>query len=250
MSTIREQLDAVKIELDLTQKAENAKHTIQEVQEIASKLDSSSELLREQSHLLGNLRALPDGALNGIGWKTIRQSTVQTRKCLDVVTRRWRTEGHNVRQGNDLVSLENGSKKLSERMDSELRNAWSVWVMSLAKVSALDEPILESQARIPGQVQICNDFRKVQTTFHEFTAQLPSNSSDIQAIVRATQRMADLKGKMIFDWPKDVQAFLKALDTNPQKRVGLHQLTPEILVWLNKHGWGGQFNVSRTQERA
>ena len=250
MSTIRAQLEAVKVELNLAKKAENAKHTIEEIQEITNKLDSATEMLDEQVCLLDTLRALPDGALQGLDWKTIQKSSLQIRKGLEVVTRRWETEGHNVRQGNDLVTFENNSKKLSERIEMELRHAWTGWVSALAKASALDEPMLESQARIPGQGQLCADFRKIQKTFHDLTSRLPSQRSDIQAITKATQRMVALKGSMSFNTPEDVLDFLKAFDSYPQRRVGLHQLTPEVLAWLNKHGWGGQFSLSRNQERA
>lgn len=245
METLNKQIALLEEQLQLNQKADDARHILGEYKAIFDPLSKVDSSLKTVLDYYKTLQVLPEDAPKKMAFSgEVKDAAKKTIFILKAFTERWKKEEHEARQGNDLANAKQSLESLSLFCQGEVERCWLGWVNFLESLVRLEEVLLQSQKNIPGMEEIFSGFVKARSRFRELVEELPTDPDVIYELKILREKMIKLKGKMNFDLPQDVSIFFKDLDIYNSK-VSLSSLTPGVLKWLSENNMLGEFVVSR-----
>ena len=245
MATLNEQIVLLEEQLKLNQQANEARHILGEYEAIRSPLSKVDSSMRTMFDHYQVLQVLPEDAPEKMVFsEEIKKVAKKALFDLQALTERWKAEGYEVRQGNDLALVTEELKTLVFSCAAEVNQCWQSWTDSLKILVSLEDILLQSQKNIPGLEAIYQAFVKAINRFRELVSEFPQDAETIVELQRLSARMHELKGNMRFDLPDDVASFFKELD-NLNRKVSLSVMTSDVFEWLRSHNLLDAYIVSR-----
>lgn len=247
MSTLKQQMQTLRTQLDLSRQSGEAQYIIHEYREIFNRLQGPLLQLRTIQRQYQAMRSLSDDAPKKIEISEIINSLAKvSTDDLRKFVHRWQEEDYKVRQGDDLANVEASLNGLIKAFKEDISICWNEWIEQITSKSGIEDVLLESQKNIPGSEDIYIKYVKCRQDFRNLHSKIPDEMSVITRLEQLCQQMISLKDQMQFDVPADVSLFFKQLNTNRLFKVPLSLLTPTVYSWLQEHNLLGQFMVERS----
>jgi hypothetical protein len=250
MSTLKEQLQSVKNELELGKKAEESKHIIEECEVIYQRLVKPHDKLRRLIAEFKILQLLPDELVQVL--KSSEDIANQSAKCMHSIESfkaLWETKKHQARSHDELANAEASLETLVETFGQAVRECWNIWVEQITSRVAVENIKLESQKNLPGLDKVYRNYVESQNQLNGLIKRIPNEPTAIDTINGLCERMVELKSKMQWDVDPEVAAFFDRLDRDPLGKVPLSLLSAKVMAWLEEQGYLDQFVIQRRGKR-
>ncbi|MAM89555.1 MAG: hypothetical protein CME36_19835 [unclassified Hahellaceae] len=250
MSTLKEQLQSVKNELELGKQAENSRHIIEECEVIYERLVRPHDKLRRLIAEFKILQLLPDEHVQML--TSSEDITNQSAKCIHSIESfkaLWETKRYQARSHDELANAEASLETLVETFGQAVRECWKLWVEQITSRVAVENIKLESQKSLPGLETVYRSYLESQNQLNGLIKRIPSEPTAIDTINSLCERMVELKSEMQWDVDPEVAAFFNRLDRDPQAKVPLSLLSAKVMAWLEEHGYLDQFVIQRRGTR-
>lgn len=249
VTTLNKQVAAIKLELDLREKASNVEYCIGEYQTIYDKLEPLQNLFSIWLPLYSLLQLLPSDAPQKMEFPAEFNSLAEKSQAgLTLFIERWQKEKHLARQGDDLSITAESLQGLTQACKEVVETCWKEWIGYVHQMVDIDEARLDSIKNILGQESIRQEFIKYRSRLNELTSSYPKGKQDIDDIQHLKEKMVALRDQMKFDLPPEVADFFKELDRFSSK-IPLSKLTLPVFTWLQEQGELDAFLLERKGKR-
>ena len=250
MSTLKEQLQSVKNELELGKKAEESKHIIDECGVIYQRLVKPQDKLRKLIAELKILQLLPDEFVQALKLsEDIADQTVKCMHSIESFKALWEMKKHQARSHDELANAEASLEGLVENLGQAIRECWDLWVEHITRKVAVESIKLESQKNLPGLDKVYNGYVVSQNQLNGLLKRIPSEPTAIDTINSLCERMVELKSEMEWNIDPEIADFFDRLDRDPQNKVPLSLLSRKVMTWLEEQGYLDQFVIQRRGTR-
>jgi hypothetical protein len=247
MPNLPEKIAVLEEQLAIANEVEKAIHIQGELEAIYIEFDSQRKSLSEILLAFNVLQDLPADAPTKLAIDDECKSKLSaTCSLVNAFVEKWKIENYAARQGNELNKA---SKSLASTLPVvvvEIEHAWRDWVESIESKFALEDALLESQKSIPGMKVTYDEYRVDRSKFNELSGPLPKDRSVFESLQKHAAHLGELRAKMHFDLPSEVENFFAALNQNYGGRVALDLLTPAVIDWIKEKNLMREFTVQRT----
>ena len=250
MSTLKEQLQSVKNELELGKQAEKSRHIIEECQVIFERLGTPHDKMKRLIAEFKILKLLPDEHVQML--TSSKDIANQSAKCMcniESFKNLWQTKRYEARSHDELANAEASLESLVETFGQAIWECWNLWVEQITSRVAVENIKLESQKSLPGLETVYRSYLESQNELNGLIKRIPSEPTAIDTINSLCERMVELKSKMQWDVDPEVAAFFNRLDRDTQAKVPLSLLSAKVMAWLEEHGYLDQFVIQRRGTR-
>jgi hypothetical protein len=250
MSTLKEQLQSVRTQLELGKKAEESKHIISECEVIYQRLAKPQVKLRKLIADFEMLRLLPEEYVQTLtSSEEVANQSAKCRHSVESFKALWETKNYQARGDDELANAEAGLERLVESLGQAVRECWNLWVEQITSRVAVEHIKLESQKSLPGLDKVYSSYVESQDRLNGLIKRIPSEPITIDTINSLCERMVELKSKMQWDVDPEVAAFFDRLDRDPQGKVPLSLLSAKVMAWPEGQGYLDQFVIQRRGTR-
>ncbi|MDO7413104.1 hypothetical protein ACT40Q_13075 [Acinetobacter baumannii] len=165
---------------------------------------------------------------------------------LQNVQRIWNSDKKEIlRQEKDFGLLLDQLVHCNKEFDSHLNQYWKQYENQLRNQFFIENNLMAGIASIPGQSQLCSEYKEKLRQFDQCVKQIPIKNSQLLVVRELAKNLGILKSKMKFDVPEDVQEFFAQFNTSSTATVSLQELSPEVFLWLHNQKLLGSFMVQR-----
>ena len=251
MSTLKEQIEELNIQIKLSQQSDTAQNTLKELSEIYERLATPQLELEKTINKYDALKHIPESATFKFKVpENLKNIAIVSNSALNSLAARWKNEGPLIRNGNDLANVASGLIGLNSQFFEQVTSCWEAWIRQLKSTVVIETVLLETQRHIPGLEDTYTSYNNDMKTFILITKSIPDDKSVINQVISLSQRMANSIGRMQFNLPENVSLFFKYLN-NPLHlgKAPISMLTPEVISWLQERNIIDQFIVERWSRR-
>lgn len=162
-------------------------------------------------------------------------------KKLKVVHQKFYESPINITQGNNLNLLLISLKHLRETLSSKLIKAWEYWFNEQTRF-LIDDNLLNQFKNIPNFRKSINEIKDKNKKIMAHKTKVPPTQDDFEYLLKIIEDNKNLISTIpLNNLPKDVQDFLKALNT--QEGANLKLLTVSVFNWLKENNLVSNYYV-------
>lgn len=246
MKTLRVQLSELRRELSLKVDSQNNRQIIEAQNNIFNRVKSPSGEFSQLATYAKAINQLLITSLESEARTNINERLAILDHCLNAFIKRWASEGHSAREGEELAKLNTTLNVLNGQLKETLENVWENWAGEIEASTKVEQVLLKKLELNPRMTAVCQSFKEISKRLSDLLENLPQSEESITEIQSIQYQLIGLRGKMDFDVPDDVNEFLRHIN-GFKKTAPLAMLTPEVFNWLYQHDLLNEYEVSRSR---
>ena len=221
--------------LDVKKASSDNQNAISELEIIWNDLSDQPARLKDSLSLRKSLQR----KLKKFPLSDIEESTLSgARAILDEVLEIWLSDDFKVRENEKFVNFVDLVNKLLESHETTNAYEYKNWISDRLDELRVGDAELESQRKIPDARENADVYSRAYDVLLSLKKQPPS-IEDIDTLLSQVSIATESLGKMKFDIPDYVQAFLVAVEHG----APLEMLTDDVMKWLQENSQSEKYVI-------